>query len=365
MNQNEGMMDPFGNNLMNPMAIPNMMMNQMNMMNQNMINQVNNNMMMPIVNFNDNMAMDQMGNNNMMMNQDNNYMRNHYNHYLLDNNKIAIVFYRNEYIDSISKNIFTEYDDDISKIRNKLLLIYSNLKKKIYREPYSDEVILRESPKDTLEYLLKRGALEINPKIELYISPNEKGFHLGWKSINEITNILNSNKIIIKDLSISEISFSIPLRGAGDLVGLEFVNLEGGSNAKVLKFSNKAPKWRKVCEGLNLFGKCIYSKCQAFKKEVIYKVGINKKFDFNLQKKQIECPICKKNFVPKTLGFWKCEYQIKGEKLKEGDYYKVNINGKETKGDDFEYFDTDENGTTTWTELVIFACYRQKMKYKA
>ena len=130
MNQNEGMMDPFVNNLMNPMSISNMMMNQMNMMNQNMINQVNNNMMMPIVNFNDNMAMDQMGNNNMMMNQDNNYMRNYYYHYLLDNNKIAIVFYEDKYIDSISKNIFTEYDDDISKIFDKLMLIYSNLKKK-------------------------------------------------------------------------------------------------------------------------------------------------------------------------------------------------------------------------------------------
>ena len=101
------------------------------------------------------------------------------------------------------------------------------------------------------------------------------------------------------------------------------MNLEGGSKAKVLKFSKNAPKWRKVCEGLNLFGKCIYSKWEAFKKEIIYKVGINTKFDFNTQKSEIVCPIYNKNFIPKTLSFWKYEYQIKGEKLKDGEYCKV------------------------------------------
>ena len=116
---------------------------------------------------------------------------------------------------------------------------------------------------------------------------------------------------------------------------------------------------------MNLFGKCIYEYCEAFNREVIFPVGINVKFDLNKQKKEIICPICHKNFIPLTLGFWKCEYQIKGEKLKNGEYCKVNINGKETKDDNFEYFDANENGTAIWDELIIFACYRQKMKYKA
>lgn len=29
------------------------------------------------------------------------------------------------------------------------------------------------------------------------------------------------------------------------------------------------------------------------------------------------------------MGFFKCEYQIKGEKLKDGEYVEVDINGKE------------------------------------
>ena len=38
------------------------------------------------------------------------------------------------------------------------------------------------------------------------------------------------------------------MRRAGGLSGLEFVNLV------ILEVSKKASKWRKVCEGLNLFG---------------------------------------------------------------------------------------------------------------
>ena len=36
-----------------------------------------------------------------------------------------------------------------------------------------------------------------------------------------------------------------------------------------------------------------------------------------------------------TFEFWKCEYQIKGVRLKNGTYEDVNINGKETKENSF------------------------------
>ena len=129
---------------------------------------------------------------------------------------------------------------------------------------------------------LEQQYLEEKPAMEFYIRPNNKGILSGWRRYYEI----KWDNASIKDPVFSKVRFYLPLRGAGGLVGLEFVNLEGDSNAKVLKFSKNAPKWRKVCEGSNLFGKCIYNKCQAFKKEVIYRVGINTKFDFNEQKKR-------------------------------------------------------------------------------
>ena len=207
--------------------------------------------------------------------------------------------------------------------------------------------------------------MEKEPEIAFFIKRNTIGINIGWNSIQEIWGLFVSKKLNLKDPLLSKVSFYAPLRVKGGcLSGLEFVNLEN-SKSKILKFSKNAPKWRKVCEGLNLFGKCIYGYCKAFNNEVIFPVGINVKFDLNKQKKEIVCPICHKNFIPLTLGFWKCEYQIKGEKLKNGEYRKVNINGKETKDDNFEYFDANENGTAIWDELIIFACYRQKMKYKA
>ena len=324
------------------------------------------NMQSPMMKLNNKMMMNPMMmqqmeemNFNMMMNQFNNSGNNKINR-TYNPNEIEIYYQRNNYIDSISKNIFSE-NDDWKTLINKLRNLYSKLKKKYYRPPYPEEIIERESPKETLEYLLKRGVQEKNPDIEYYIRPNHIGIGYGWKSYAEIfsKNIKEIFKFIAK------VNFYIPLRGSGVLSGLEFANLEKDSKTKVLNFSENSPKWRKVCEGLNLFGKCSYSKCEAYKKEVIYPVGINEKFDFSKKKKEIKCPICKKNFIPLTLGFWKCEYQIKGEKLNDGEYKRVNINGRETKDDDFEYFDTDENGTTTWNELIVFACYRQNMKYKA
>ena len=38
------------------------------------------------------------------------------------------------------------------------------------------------------------------------------------------------------------------------------------------------------------------------------------------------------------MRFWKCEYQIKGEKFKNGEYEEKNLNGNEIFEDNFEYF---------------------------
>lgn len=63
------------------------------------------------------------------------------------------------------------------------------------------------------------------------------------------------------------------------------------------------------------------------------------------------------------MGFWKCEYQIKGEKLTNGEYIDININGRETNGNDFEYYEPYK-GKSFWSNLIIFTGHRQKIKYK-
>ena len=90
-------------------------------------------------------------------------------------------------------------------------------------------------------------------------------------------------------------------------------------------------------------------------------------FKFNVieQIKNMICPICQRIIKSKTLGFYKCEYQIIGEKIEEGILKQYDSKPKETKDDKFEYFDSDENGEITWTSLVIYVLPKQKIKYQS
>ena len=66
----------------------------------------------------------------------------------------------------------------------------------------------------------------------------------------------------------------------------------------------------------------------------------------------------------KHADFGRCEYQFEGIKIEEGDEKEFRSNPKETKDDNFEYFDPFENDEVQWLELVIFVAPKQKIKYK-
>ena len=161
----------------------------------------------------------------------------------------------------------------------------------------------------------------------------------------------------------STIHMVLRLRG-GEGFPLSFVDVEK-SVIQNLSFSKSAPKWRSVEVGLNIFGICKNSKCQAFNNEVIYKVGITHK-KFNLQENilNIKCPLCDKPIVPKTYGFWYCEYQFEGDKIENGELKHINSKCKENKDDNFEYYNHYENDSALWTNLNIYVIEKQKMKYK-
>jgi hypothetical protein len=140
---------------------------------------------------------------------------------------------------------------------------------------------------------------------------------------------------------------------------------------KNLTFSNDAPKWRHVEQGLNIFGICQNKDCKAYKNEVVYipeNMDIKSNyFVFNVieQRENMLCPICKSIIKSKTIGFYKCEYQIIGKKIEEGKLKQYDSKPKETKNDNFEYFDSNENGEVEWTRLVIYILPKQKIKYQS
>ena len=332
MMNNAGMMNPMMMNnagMMNPM-----MMNNAGMMNPMMIN--NAGMMNPMMINNDGMMNPMMMNDAGMMNP---FMMN--NNDWMENKKVYLLI--GKFGEDNYEPIIINKDDDINTLREKLLSCLKSIGKPLCRHPYPGEVIERISQNETLEYLIERGVFEKYPKIG----------KINGSRFYKVDELKNGDKLFLY----------IPIRGGGGPL-IEFADVDKMSKTKNLKFSKNAKKWRKVSQGLNLFGKCINKKCEAYGNEVIFIAGINVKFDINLKAKEIVCPICSKNFIPNTLGFWKCEYQIKGEKLKDGEYIPVNINGKETKGNNFEYYDTNESGTSFWSKLIICVGYIQEMKYK-
>ena len=115
-----------------------------------------------------------------------------------------------------------------------------------------------------MEYLIEREVEETSS--EIYISHG-----------NTIREMRSGGRFHFDKIYDGErIDFEIPLRGAGGPF-IEFADVDEISNKKKLNFSKKAPEWRKVVKGLNLFGNCINKECKSYNKEVIYNVGINLK----------------------------------------------------------------------------------------
>ena len=193
----------------------------------------------------------------------------------------------------------------------------------------------------------------------------------------------NNNCSILKDLKINfkkikEVSLSNSII---QLIRKQIVTGSGGMDFKFtdvskeriknLTFSNTAPKWRDAKQGLNIFGICQKRGCSAYKQEVVYipeNMDIKKNsFVFNVieQRENMKCPMCKSIIKTKTIGFYKCEYQIIGKKIEEGEPKNYDSKPKETKDDNFEYFDPDENGEVEWTKMIIYVLPKQDMKYQS
>lgn len=141
------------------------------------------------------------------------------------------------------------------------------------------------------------------------------------KGNKKLINSINRNIIILEKRS---------LLGKGALPAVEFIDVSTGK-IKELKFNKNAPKWRKVNNGLNIFGICKNKKCEAFKKEVIYMTKLSSKglvFNLNTEISNIRCPICNFLIKIKTCGFYKCEYQFKGRKLEPGEEKEIFYDSK-------------------------------------
>ena len=117
-------------------------------------------------------------------------------------------------------------------------------------------------------------------------------------------------------------------------------------------FTDNAPSYRIVGKGMNIYGICKYKNCEAFEKEVIVPLN-NMKYNLIKEKDNLKCPACEGLIVPKTVGFYLCEYKIKGTKFENGKCFPFEFNGKSDKNNSIQYYNPDKNGVTTIVELII------------
>jgi len=159
------------------------------------------------------------------------------------------------------------------------------------------------------------------------------------KTLQEL-NIRNNSRIIVLE----------PLFGAG--FPINFTDISKNIYEEHY-FSETAPDYRIVSKGINVYGICKGKKCKAYNKEVICPLKNKKIFNLLEEKDDLECPICGNLIVPKTLGFFCCEYRIKGKKL-ENDYNRpFELRDKASNKDNIRYFSPDRNGRTIITDLIV------------
>ena len=124
-------------------------------------------------------------------------------------------------------------------------------------------------------------------------------------------------------------------------------------------------QFRKINEGLNILGLCKNSKCSFFNEEIIYNTQLNNGliFHFNEELKNIKCPKCQKIIISRGFVFWKCEFQIEGEKIEDGEAIKYKTEPEEAKDDNCKYFDPFKNGEILWTYLNVYVLPLQALRF--
>ena len=80
-----------------------------------------------------------------------------------------------------------------------------------------------------------------------------------------------------------------------------------------------------------------------------------RKKTFNLlkEKDDLKCQICWNLIIQKALGFFSCEYRIKGKKYENDKIIPFELRDKASKKNSIRYFNPDKNGSVMFIELFV------------
>ena len=166
--------------------------------------------------------------------------------------------------------------------------------------------------------------------------------------------ILDEKKTL-KEMNILDSSF-IDVGIANEVIGggMPLILTDVSKNMYIeQKFSKKAPKYKIASKGINVIGICKGRRCKAYNEVVIF--PLEEKSNFNLieEKYDLVCPRCENVMVPKTLGFYLCEYKIKGKKCENDQIIPFELEDKANNKNSIKYFDPEKSGNTILIELIV------------
>ena len=176
---------------------------------------------------------------------------------------------------------------------------------------------------------------------------------LTMKFIYNAKNLNPSLTVAEAGLTMNANIFAVTTKGVkGGGFPMMFTDLSK-NRTKEIGFSKKAPSYRKVTKGINIFGICKFKKCKAYKKEVVVRIK-KKKLDLIKERDDLLCPECEAIIIPKTVGFYLCKFVIYGKKVEnrqEEDFR--NEEDEANNKDSLKYFDPELNGEVMVTELIF------------
>ena len=137
--------------------------------------------------------------------------------------------------------------------------------------------------------------------------------------------------------------------------GVPFADLTKKDHFVRIKWSSRAPDWRRAERGLSIEGICRNKKCPASQKPVIMNYGFNE-FDLIEDSYECKCPMCQQHVVPQKFGVNNCKWMYVGKKVVNPAQPPIIVKQDWKVVDDaYHTYKNRSGGTTNWLRLKIRA----------
>lgn len=193
---------------------------------------------------------------------------------------------------------------------------------------------------------------KVSDLIQRYIEKTGDNYEEYWFFYNgrKLDPSLSVEENNIYEMSRIFVSRKNSLMGRG--CPIEFTDVSK-NKTKEIKLSKYGPSYRTINKGINIFGICLYKRCEAYKKEVVVRIN-KRKFDLIKDREELFCPECESLMSPKTVGFYLCKFRISGKKIEgQNEVNFQNMDDEANNINSFKYFDPELNGETKMTELIF------------